>query len=254
MAAILLEHPLDESIGNLLRLENLFVRVDALIPRLHPIDHHFCLLTLLEIAAFEEHHDLSAQILGQLDAHQNRLSAYKGNPHVAESALNELLAQLQTHSIALRAQKNQLQDLISRDEWWFKLRDRMAVPGGSSPVDAPRYFAWQHRDKEDRQEDLRHWLQWFLPLRHSVQFLLKLIRSSTQMSRQVAKGGEFRQNLPQGRCQLIRVWVDSAHKVTPEVQGNQLMATLRFLSRGPRGQTSLCLEDIPFELGLILSH
>ena len=67
MAAILLEHPLDELTGNFLRVETLFSRVDVLINRFFPIDHHFCLLTLLEIAELEDQFDLNAQILGQLD-------------------------------------------------------------------------------------------------------------------------------------------------------------------------------------------
>jgi cell division protein ZapD len=251
VAAILLEHPLDELTGNFLRVETLFSRVDVLINRFFPIDHHFCLLTLLEIAELEDQFDLNAQILNQLDDQKKKLNGFKGNPHVAESVLNDLLAKVDHHSIALRSQKKKLAHFIADDEWLFKLRDRMALPGGTSPFDAPRYFAWQHRSGEDRREDLLEWLQLFLPLRDSVGFLMEMMRGTAQVSRQIAKGGEFRQSLPQGRCKLVQIWVDPKLKATPEVQGNKLMVTIRFLDRGPKGQTSACLDDIPFDLGLI---
>jgi cell division protein ZapD len=163
VAAILLEHPLDELTGNFLRVETLFSRVDVLINRFFPIDHHFCLLTLLEIAELEDQFDLNTQILGQLDDQKKKLNGFKGNPHVAESVLNDLLAKVDHHSIALRSQKKKLAHFIADDEWLFKLRDRMALPGGTSPFDAPRYFAWQHRSGEDRREDLLEWLQLFCP-------------------------------------------------------------------------------------------
>ena len=254
MAAILLEHPLDELTGNFLRVETLFSRVDVLINRYFPIDHHFCLLTLLEIADLEDQFDLDAQILAELARQKNILTGYRGNPHVAESVLDELLAKVEAHSVALRSQKKRLAHWIADDEWLYKLRDRMGLPGGTSPFDAPRYFAWQHRSGEDRREDLLTWLEHFVPLRDSTAFLMDLMRGNAIRKKHLAKGGEFRQSLPQGKCKLVQIWVDAKLKATPEVQGNKLMVTSRFLDRGPQGQTSACLDDIPFELGLVLEQ
>jgi len=251
VATILLEHPLDELTGNFLRVETLFSRVDVLINRFFAIDHHFCLLTLLEISDLEDQFDLNTQILNQLEEHKLKLISFRGNPQVAESVLNDLLAKVEHHSYSLRAQKKKLRDVIADDEWLFKLRDRMALPGGTSPFDAPRYFAWQHRSGEERREDLLAWLNFFLPLRESTAFLMDMMRSTSRITRQLAKGGEFRQTLPQGRCKLIQIWVEPKLKATPEVQGNKLMVSIRFLDRGPKGQTSACLDDIPFDLGLI---
>jgi cell division protein ZapD len=254
VAAILFEHPFDELTSNYLRVETLFSRVDVLINRFFPIDHHFCLLSLFEVAELDDQFDLSTLVLQELDSQVASLNAYKGNPHVSETALNELLLQVEQHRLALRSQKKRLAHFITDDEWLYKLRERMGLPGGTSSFEAARYFAWQHRSGEDRREDLLGWLDWFSALRESTAFLLELLRSSVVRKRLVAKGGEFRQSIPQGKCKLVQVWVDPKLKVTPEVHGNKLMVSIRFLDRGPRGQTSACLDDIPFEIGLALER
>ncbi|MFM7004767.1 MAG: cell division protein ZapD [Betaproteobacteria bacterium] len=252
MAAILFEHPLDELTGNLLRVDTLFSRVDVLINRFFSIDHHFCLLTLLEIADLEEQFNLNEQILKEFEAQKNRLKMYRGNPQVAASVLEDMLAKLEAHGLALKSQKKRLAHVVADDEWLFKLRDRMGLPGGTAPFDAPKYFAWQQRSGEDRRADLLAWLDHFLPFRQSAAFLLNLMRDNAICTKQMARGGEFRQSIPQGKCKLIQIWVDPKLKTTPEVQGNKLMVTIRFIDRGPMGQTSACLDDIPFELGLVM--
>jgi len=73
VAAILFEHPLDELTGNLLRVDTLFSRVDVLINRFFSIDHHFCLLTLLEIADLEEQFNLNEQILKEFEAQKKQI-------------------------------------------------------------------------------------------------------------------------------------------------------------------------------------
>ena len=254
VAAILFEHPLDELTSNFLRVETLFSRVDVLINRFFAIDHHFCLLCLFEIADLDDQFDLSDQILVQLNAQKTKLNGFKGNPKVSVTVLTELLAQVEQHIVALHSQKKKLAHMIADDEWLYKLREGMGLPGGTSPFDAPRYFAWQHRSGEDRREDLLNWLDFFKPLRDSVAFLMGLTRGNASHSRLVAKGGEFRQSIPQGKCKLVQIWVDPKLKATPEVHGNKLMVTIRFIDRGPKGQTSACLDDIPFELGLVMAQ
>ncbi|MEY3937312.1 MAG: hypothetical protein RL659_153 [Pseudomonadota bacterium] len=179
MAAILFEHPLDELTSNFLRVETLFSRVDVLINRFFAIDHHFCLLCLFEIADLDDQFDLSAQILV---------------PKVSVTVLTELLGQVEQHIVALQSQKKKLAHMITDDEWLYKLREGMGLPGGTSPFDAPRYFAWQHRSGEDRREDLLNWLDFFRPLRDSVAFLMGLTRGNASHSRLVLDKAFLKEN------------------------------------------------------------
>lgn len=46
---ILYEYPFNERIRTYLRLEHLFRRLSELVPRSHPIDHHYALATIFEV-------------------------------------------------------------------------------------------------------------------------------------------------------------------------------------------------------------
>jgi len=46
---ILYEYPFNERIRTYLRLEHLFDRMAELVPRAHPLDHHFAIQTIFEI-------------------------------------------------------------------------------------------------------------------------------------------------------------------------------------------------------------
>ena len=52
---ILYEYPFNERIRTYLRLEHLFRRLAELVPRTHPLDHHFALTTMFEVMDVAAH-------------------------------------------------------------------------------------------------------------------------------------------------------------------------------------------------------
>ena len=52
---ILYEYPFNERIRTYLRLEHLFRRLGELIPRSHPLDHHYALSTIFEVMDVDSH-------------------------------------------------------------------------------------------------------------------------------------------------------------------------------------------------------
>ena len=66
---ILYEYPFNERIRTYLRLEHLFRRLGELIPRSHPLDHHYALSTIFEVmdvAAPDPHVEQATCVFGRL--------------------------------------------------------------------------------------------------------------------------------------------------------------------------------------------
>ena len=88
---ILYEHPFNERVRTYLRLEHLFQRFDELTSRDHPVDNHFALTTLFELVEAGGRTDLKTDVLKDLERHKQQFSALRGNPSVSETALQQLL-------------------------------------------------------------------------------------------------------------------------------------------------------------------
>ena len=81
--------------------------------------------------------------------------------------------------------------------------------------------------------------------------LLKLLRDSDVPYKVMATGGQFQQNLPQGRSfQLLRLRIDPSLGLIPEISGNRLMVSVRLMRHAPDDKLQHSTEDAPFELTL----
>ena len=67
----------------------------------------------------------------------------------------------------------------------------------------------------------------------------------------MAVGGQFQQNLPQGRTfQLLRMRINPQAGLIPEVSGNRLMVSVRFMRHEADDRLHACAQDTAFELTL----
>ncbi|MNW03547.1 hypothetical protein D3C71_1995000 [compost metagenome] len=81
--------------------------------------------------------------------------------------------------------------------------------------------------------------------------LLKLLRDSGVPQKVAAERGQFQQNLPQGRTfQLLRLRIDPALNLIPEISGNRLIVSVRLMRQLDDARLHACPEDAAFELTL----
>ena len=93
-ALVLYEYPFNEGIRTMLRLEHLFDRLGQLIARDSALDHHFALATVFEIMDVAARADLKSDLLKELERHKAMLQGWRGNPHISEAALDQMVARL----------------------------------------------------------------------------------------------------------------------------------------------------------------
>lgn len=248
---ILYEYPLQERIRTYLRLEHLFLRLNQLMSRVDALDHHFALVTVFEIMDVAARADLKSDLLKDLDKQKHTLEGYRGNPAIAEGVLNDVINELDQCFAALNSQPGKAGQALTENDWLMSIRSRIGIPGGTCEFDLPAYYAWQHKTGVFRQGELKLWTSTLTPLAAAVHLLLKLLRDSGAPQKVFAGAGQFQQNLPQGRTfLLLRVALDAALELIPEISGNRLMVSIRWMRVGEGQRPQAVTDDVAFELAL----
>ncbi len=248
---ILYEYPFNERLRTYLRLEHLFQRLGELIGREHPSDHHFALVTIFEIMDVAARVDLKADVLKDLEKQKNLLDSYRDNPTIASDLLDQVIDRVDQCFAALNSQSGKTGQALTENDWLMAIRSRISIPGGTCSFDLPAYHAWQHRHSRERQQALEGWIAPLQPLANALFVLLQMLRDTGVPQRVAAERGQFQQNLPTGRAfQLLRLRINPALDLVPEISGNRLLLSVRLMRAEVNGKLQFCAEDAAFEITL----
>lgn len=248
---VLYEYPFNESIRTMLRLEHLFDRLGQLMSRETPLDHHFALVTVFEIMDVASRADLKSDLLKELERHKAQLNGYRGNPAIAEEALDEVIRRIDHAFTGLNQLTGKAGHALTANEWLMSIRSRISIPGGTCEFDLPAYYAWQQLLPVRRRNDLMQWTQSLMPLAEALQVLLGLLRDSGAPHKVAAQAGQYQQSLPAGKTyQLLRLRIDPSLGLVPEISGHRLMVNIRLMRQDEEGRLKPAQQDASFELTL----
>lgn len=255
-SVILYEYPFNERMRNLLRVEYLYERLLELMARETALDHHFAIVTLEELLGIVTRKtELDAnQLLNDLERHKAQLESWRGNPAAEQSTLDRAIAEIDACHQALRRQPESLAQMLNEDDLLVRIRTRLSVPGGTGNFDLPVYHHWQNLvGTEQRRGNLHTWAQCLRPLFDTVKLMLRMTRDSGEPVLVQAAHGQFQQTLPLSKTyQLLRVRLDRALGVLPEISGNRFMVSVRLMRLGSQRGSLLvpAAEHAQFELTL----
>jgi cell division protein ZapD len=249
---ILYEYPFGESIRTTLRLEHLFERLGVLMWREDPVDHHFALVTIFEIMDVASRADLKSDLLRELDRYKAQFMSYRGNPAIQEAALDDVLGRIERAHHGLNQLAGKAGQSLSANDWLMSIRSRISIPGGTCEFDLPFYYAWQQEPAAKRQQDLQQWVGTLSPFAEAVRLVLSLLRDTGQPHMVAAPCGQYQQNLKDMRSyQLLRLRVDPALGMVPEISANRLMVSIRLMRPDAEGKLKIASDtDASFELTL----
>jgi cell division protein ZapD len=243
------EHPLNERIRTMMRLEDLLQRARYFSSKAEPSDHHVALNAMFEIAEIASRADLKSDLLQELERQRQLLSTLRENPQVATETLDEFLSDIVTAATDLRAQSGRIGHQLRDNEWLMIIKQRMGIPGGVCEFDLPSYHFWLNRDAAVRQRDLQSWLAPFLPIDEALGIVLRVLRDSGRSSRQVAYNGLFQLMLTANRvAQLLRITVARDLPYVPEISANRYALNIRFVSFDIADRTRQIEQDVEFDL------
>jgi cell division protein ZapD len=247
---ILYEYPFSESIRTMLRLEHLFDRLATLIWREAPVDHHFALATMFEIMDVGSRADLKSDLLRDIDRYKQQFNSYRGNPAIQEAVLDEVLGRLDAAWNGLNNVQGKAGQSLAANDWLMSIRSRINIPGGTCEFDLPSYYAWQHLSPQQRQADLQAWVATLAPLAEALKVMLGLLRDAGHPHMVAAPCGQYQQSLKEGKSfLLLRLRIDPALGLIPEISANRLMVSIRLMRSDAEGKLKIASDlDAGFEL------
>jgi cell division protein ZapD len=244
---ILYEYPCNERVRALLRVEHLFDKLFYFAQGSDVHHHQISVATVFDLLDVCDRTDLRGVVLQDLERQRMALSALREHPGVDPSTLDQLLDTIQEAAAGLNAH-GRIGQTLRDNEWLGSLRGRLAVPGGSSQVDMPSYFYWQTKPTEVRAQDLRTWIEPFIPLYKGLSLILRLLRDSGDAVAVMAKQGAYQEMLTGKTFQLLRVWVEAALNVFPEMSANKYVIWVRFSTQDKDLKPQPVTRDVPFRL------
>jgi cell division protein ZapD len=243
------EHPLNERIRTMMRLEDLFQRARYFSGKTEPNDHHSALNAMFEIAEIASRADLKSDLLQELERQRQLLSTLRENPQVSTETLDEFLSDIVTAATDLHAQSGRIGQHLRDNEWLMIIKQRMGIPGGVCEFDLPSYHFWLNRELASRQQDMQVWLAPFLPIDEALGIVLRVLRDSGRSSRQVAYNGLFQLMLTANKvAQLLRITVARDLPYVPEISANRYALNIRFVSFDTADRPRQIEQDVEFDL------
>jgi cell division protein ZapD len=249
MDVIRYEHPLNERIRTLMRLEDLYGRALFFTGETAPADHHAALLALFEIIDVAARADLKTDLLQELERQRQLLAPLKHNPAIEAQALDAVLAEIDAVTGNLLAQTGKVGAQLRENEWLMAIKQRTGIPGGACEFDLPAYHHWLNLDPPARQRDLQTWLAPLLPIHSGLSIILRLLRDNGRTSRHTAYHGVFQLMLTTAKvAQLLRLSLARDLPCVPEISANKYALNIRFVGVAGMDRGTVHQGDVEFDL------
>jgi len=232
----------------MLRLEDLFSRVQHFTKMEDSSDHHAALCTLFEILEVISRADLKSELLQELERQKRVLAGLHNNPAISEEALDSILISIEDVSAKLLSMTGKIGQYLRENEWLMGIKQRSVMPGGTCEFDLPSYHYWQNQDVQHRRDSIKGWITPLLPLEAGAHIILQLLRESGKAFRFTAHQGTFQQMQGGRTAQMLRVSLSRELACIPEVGANKYAINIRFIAANYSAKSTLFEQDVPFEL------
>lgn len=235
------DHPLSERVRSLIRIKHLFNRFNHTLASDDKWSHHVALASLFEIMDCSSRAELKLEILQELERQRQMLNR--------DSNQNDLLQRIHQASQDLQDIQQKFGQHIRENEWLMALKQRLAVAGGTTPIELPSYYFWQKQHPEERRQNLITWSQAMMPTYRATDLLLDILRSHQHIAQCHAQAGSYQHNSIAHSIQLLTIEVPAHEGVLPEVSANKYFTHIRFLAAGQNSMRGQQIErDLTFNM------
>jgi cell division protein ZapD len=251
--SIIYEFPLNERIRVFIRLEQLFTQFEYHLQGKTAIDKRAALIIFFDIIAIFKRNDLKSETLKEIDRHISVLNkiSVTSNHNVDTIKLQGILTQLNKMSLQLYAMTGKIGAHLSEDDLFQSIMQRSTIPSGTCSFDLPEFHYWLSQDESTCLQDLHQWSQSFAVVFVAIRLILDFIRSSCQVTQEIAQEGFFQVTLDTSLPnQLVIVTLDKRQPYFVEISGGKHRCAIRFMHPPQHKQRpTQTAEHISFSLG-----
>ena len=244
------EQPLNEKVRSFLRLEKLFQEYSFHLRHGTDWNNRVAIDSILQILAYTTRSDVKLEVLKELERQHSRLERLSKRPQIDQSQLTSVLVNIQKHIREMQAISGQIGHETKSVELLSAIAQKNSVPGSICDFDLPTLKHWFTLPKEIRQEHIKKWFLPFVPLEHSVQLILDVLRHSAEGTDEIAQHGFFQKSLDTNHAiQLLRISIPDDALCYPETSAGKHRFSIRFMSNDdPALRPEQCKTDISFKL------
>lgn len=245
------EHPFGERVKLLLRLEIIFFQAIYHRKASNQYETQMCLDALFALLNLTNRYELRAELLKELERIRNILIQLQRIDGVSDGRIEQTLEELSLCTNVLHSLDSKHIDRIRNIEFLNKVKLRNIHETGSYLFEIPELQYWLLQSTEQRERQILLWLEDFMPFKTSIDFLLRLIRESTELMSTVAENGVYIKTLDSRSVshQLLRIVVDEKHNVYPSISGNEYRFVIRFMQQKQADERACqSNEQIDFKL------
>jgi cell division protein ZapD len=246
MAFAVYEHPLNERIRTLMRLEFLLcqnTRYADVSKSVNILPFFQSLFSTIEVL---ERSDIRPLLSTLLDQHEKNIVRWSSHPGVHDESLQKTLKEVLHHQSAVSNMAKACQQL-KEDNFLVSIRSRFSIAGGAVDFDIPQFHYWRLKPKEERQADVVAWLNKFTTLKESLDFSLDLLRQSSDFETKTAENG-FYQDACGDNANLLRIKYDQKIGVFPTVSGSKMRYSINFMEPDDTSVKTSINDNISFQL------
>ena len=227
---IIYEHPMNERIRGLLRLEHLYAIIRYHLKNNGDSDYITVLATLLEISELLLRSDIKNEIIKELKRQSDVLNTLKNSEEIDEDRLSMAKNLINEQLSHIQNPLYQPADVFKNNEFIKIFSQRMNIPAGTCNFDLPRLHHWLNESEQKKKEEIRNWSSDLNPINHATYILLDNIRKSSSPINQNAASGFYHQQIESSAsCQLIRIKIHSESPFYPDISGIKNRFTVRFM-------------------------
>ncbi|MBU2882506.1 cell division protein ZapD [Psychrosphaera sp. B3R10] len=246
MNFVVFEHPLNEKVRVLLRLELLFQQLDSFQSTNNYPNLLSFFRNIFDCIELLERNDVRSTLTHYLDLLEKSMVKWAAHPEVQNESLQEKLAEairLQNDVVNMTKACQQLKE----DKFLASLRQRFSIAGGACDFELPQLHYWRLQTKQERDNNVQEWLNILLPLKQALDFSLMFIRESYSFEQKSAVNG-FYQDSSGDNVSLLRIRYDLSLGVFPTVSGSHRRFSISFMQPDKSSVKTAVNDTIHFEL------
>jgi len=249
----LYEHPFNERVRLLLRLEIIFAQAARHASMADQYETQQSLDSLFALLNISNRYELKSELLRELERIKTLLTQLKKNADVNNQAIGQTIEQLQNCADGLHRMDSKNIDYIRNIEFLNTIKNRNVHDTGTFLFELPELQYWLLQPQEHRQQQIATWFDDFMPIEQTVYFILNLIRQSAVPQHLTAHRGVHIKTID-GRSnnyQLLSIDIGSDNDVYPRVSGDKFRFAIRFMEKNQASATPVQTQcDIGFRLGM----